>query len=123
RCYRDWSSDVCSSDLGDRQVADAVAGGCRAGPVWRWGEEGGAFLGVVAELMGEHAETTRRIAEAPSGLGRSDLIDEEGAQGLVLALAGLLGGEEESGGLGLCYAITSTAIHINTMLLKQSDVN
>ena len=105
------------------QFANAVAGGSRAGAARRRWEKGGALLRVVSEQIGEHAKAAGRIAEAPGGLGRRDLFGEEGAQGLVLALEGQLGGEEKSGGISLYYATTSTAIYIDTMILKQTDVN
>jgi hypothetical protein len=101
------------------QFANTVASGSRAGTARRRREKGGALLRVVSELIGEHAKAAGRIAEAPGGPGRRDLFGEEGARGLVLALEGQLGGEEKSGGIGLCYATTSTAIHVDTMLLKQ----
>ena len=55
----------------------------------------------MAELVAEDAEPAGGITEALGGLGRRELFDEVGAQGLVLALEGLLGGEEEGGGLGI----------------------
>jgi hypothetical protein len=54
----------------------------------RLAEERGAFEGIVAELIAEDAEGAGGIAEAASDFGRWFVIDEEGAEGLVLALQG-----------------------------------
>src|SRR6266542_6226867 len=35
RCYRDWSSDVCSSDLNKRVIGDFLVSEHRFEPVWR----------------------------------------------------------------------------------------
>jgi len=84
---------------GDRQFADRIAGGrgVRAGEGTK---EGSAFFGVVAELVAEDAETAGRVTEAPRRFVGRESLDELGAQGFVLALEGLFGGAEESGGLG-----------------------
>ena len=65
-------------------------------------EEGSAFLGIMAELVAKHAETAGGVAEALSGLRRSEFFDEEGAEGLVLAVEALVWGEEEGSGLSIC---------------------
>src|SRR5207249_9679723 len=70
RSKRDWSSDVCSSDL-------------------------------TAELVAQHAEGTRCVAEGAGDLVGGVAFDEEGAQGFVLALAGMGGLGEESS--DFCY--------------------
>src|SRR5207245_3523222 len=51
RCYRDWSSDVCSSDL-NRQVADY--GADLGGPIfkdklWFWGSYGRQDIRLVRQ--------------------------------------------------------------------------
>jgi hypothetical protein len=51
----------------------------------------------VSELVAEDAETAWRVAESPGYFGGRGLFDEEGTQGLVLTMQGLLGGAEESG--------------------------
>ena len=86
---------------GHGRLADAVAGGSRARAALNLAEEGGALLGVMAELMAQDAEGAGRIAEALGGFGRRELFDEESAQGLVLPLEGLFGGKEDGGGLGI----------------------
>ena len=54
---------------------------------------------AFAELVTEAAEGSQRIAEAGSNIGAGAVIEEVGAEGLVLALAGGVGGREELGGL------------------------
>ena len=53
-------------------------------------------LGVATELVAQHAEGPRGIAERAGDLVGGAVFDEEGAQGLVLALAGMGGLGEES---------------------------
>ena len=53
--------------------------------------------GLVAEAVAEDAEGPRGVAEAFGGLGGGETFDEIGAEGLVLAVERLLGGEEEPG--------------------------
>jgi hypothetical protein len=59
-------------------------------------EEGSAPVGVVAELVTEDAKGARGIAEAVGDFVGGHLLDEVGAQGLILALQGILGAEEEA---------------------------
>ena len=54
-------------------------------------------MGVLAELVAQDAEAARGVAEAGGGLGGGDLLDEVGAQGLVLAV-GRVGGLQEGAG-------------------------
>ncbi len=58
--------------------------GLGAGPRPRAGEE---LRELAAKGVAQHAEGSGRIAEAACDLGRGQLFEEEGAQGLVLALA------------------------------------
>jgi hypothetical protein len=51
----------------------------------------------VAEAPAEDAEGAGLVAEATRGLGGGDALDEEGAEGLVLALARMVGLGEEPG--------------------------
>src|ERR1017187_10102348 len=53
---------------GHRQITDPIAGGRRWRSALRLAEEGGAFLRVVAELITQDAEGTRRVTEATGGL-------------------------------------------------------
>jgi hypothetical protein len=61
--------------------------------------EEGAFVGAVTELMAQDAERTWRIAETGGDLVGGELFDEIGAEGFVLAVQGVLGSEEEVGGI------------------------
>src|SRR5439155_1558783 len=81
---------------GHSQFADAIARGCRLGAALGLAEEGGALAGVVAELVAKDTKGAGGIAEAAGDVGREFLVHEEGAEGLVLALEGGLGGEEEA---------------------------
>ncbi len=65
-------------------------------------EEGRALLGIVAELMTQDAEGAGRITEVPSRFDGRESFDEVGAEGFVLAMQRLFGGEEEGSGLGFC---------------------
>ena len=93
------ASDVVDGEVplahGDDQVADAIAGGCGVRPLAGGREEGGPLGGVVAELMTEDAEGPRCVAEAASDLVGGELLDEVGAEGLVLSLERRFGGQEE----------------------------
>src|SRR5262249_45499588 len=82
---------------GDGQVAHRIAGRgiARAGACRR--EEVGPFGGVMAELVTKGAKSAGRVAEPPGDFGGRETVDEVGAQGLVLALAGPFGGKEEMG--------------------------
>ena len=61
------------------------------------GQEEGA-VGVLAEVVDQDAEAARGIAEAAGGLLGGESVDEEGAQGFVLAVGGVGGLEESLGG-------------------------
>ena len=54
-------------------------------------------MGLLAELADQDTETARGITEAAGSLLGGEFLDEEGAQGLILAVGGV-GGREE--GLG-----------------------
>jgi hypothetical protein len=64
-------------------------------PVCRLDEEGA--LGVVPEVVAEDTEGGGGVPEGPRDLGARSMLDEVGAQGLVLAMPRLLGREEELG--------------------------
>jgi len=51
----------------------------------------------VAELVAENAQGVGRITEAAGGLGAGQFLDEEGAEGFVLAVEGRFGAEKELG--------------------------
>ena len=98
------------------QIPDAVAdrGGLRS--TMRLAEEGGAFIGVVAELMAEDAEGAQGIAETAGHIAGGLFIDEEGSEGFVLALQRELWGKEELLVGGSNSLIDRTGGHIEIML-------
>jgi len=59
--------------------------------------EEGAFVGVMPELMAQDAESTRGVAEARGDFVGGELFDKTGAESFVLAVKGVLGGEEKGG--------------------------
>lgn len=48
-------------------------------------------------MVGEDSEAPRGVTEAPSDLGTGESLNEEGAEGLVLAVRGVGGFEENPG--------------------------
>jgi hypothetical protein len=65
-------------------------------------EKGRALGGVVGELVAEHTEGAWRVSEGTGDLGGRKLLDEVSAQGLILALEGIFGSEEETGVGRMC---------------------
>jgi len=108
---------------GYSQITDAIAGGRGLRTALGLAEEGSAFLGIVAELIAEDAEEAGGVAEAASDVGRGLLIDEEGAEGFVLALHRELRGQEEVLVSWCGYLIRSAGLHIQMMLQKHEAVN
>ena len=95
-----------TADVVDRVVAlaqgddlrpAAALVGLRLGALAGGGEEVGQA--AVSELVAEDMEGAGRVAEAAGGFGGRQLVDEEGAQGFVLALAGRAGLGEEAAGV------------------------
>ena len=86
-------------------------------------EEGSAFLGIVAELITQDAESAFGVTEAAGDFGGRLLIDEVSAEGFVLALQGELRGKEEIlvGRSG--YLIRSAELHIQIVLQEHEAVN
>jgi len=65
-------------------------------------EEPGPLGGVVPKLVAEDPKGPGGIAEAAGDLAGREALHKEAAQGLVLALGGRVGGEEEAGLGGGC---------------------
>src|SRR5207245_7464172 len=61
RCYRDWSSDVCSSDLGDADLKAVVEGVRFVRRVTRTLRE--RRLVAAEELPGDHLVSDAELAE------------------------------------------------------------
>jgi len=80
---------------GDDTVAEGVGLGCGMRPFGRREEE--VASRVLAELVDEDPEAPRRVTEAASDLGTGGTLNEEGAEGLVLAVGGVGGFEEDLG--------------------------
>jgi hypothetical protein len=93
------AADVIDGEVlfpqGDDDVSEGIGLGCGVGPLGRGQEEGAA--GILAELMDQDAEATWGVAEAAGDLGAGEAVDEEGAEGLVLAVGGVGGLEEGPG--------------------------
>jgi hypothetical protein len=64
-------------------------------PLLRGKEEGAIW--ILAELVSEDPEASRRIPEAACGFDRREIIDEVGPEGFVLAVSGISGFEKEAG--------------------------
>ena len=77
----------------DDTVAEGVGLGCGLGPFGRYEEE--VASRVLAELVDEDSEAPRCVTEAASDLGTGGSFNEEGAEGLVLAVGGVGGFEED----------------------------
>ena len=93
------AADVVDGEVllaqGDDAVAEGIGLGCGLGPLGRSEEE--VASGTLAELVDEDAEAARGVTEAASDLGAGETIDEESAEGLVLAVGGVGGFEEDPG--------------------------
>jgi len=64
------------------------------GPSFADGRGEEVAVGLLAELMDEDSEASGRVSEAGGRLGRGGLLDEEGAEGLVLPMSGVGGLQE-----------------------------
>jgi hypothetical protein len=82
----------------------------------REAEEGGALLGVVAELMAEDAEGGRGVAKTAGNVAGGLFINEKGAERFVLTLQGELWSEEEFLVRWGDYLIHSTGRHNQIVL-------
>ena len=80
-------------------------------------------MGIVAELIAEDAEEAGGVAEAASDVAGWLLVNEEGAEGLVLALQRELRGKEEVLVARCDYLIRSAGLHIQMVLQKHEGVN
>jgi len=108
---------------GDRQITDAVASGGGLRSTLRLAEEGSALLGIVAELMAKDAEGAWGVTKTAGDVAGGLVVDEEGAESLVLALNGELWGQEEFIIRLGDYLIYSTGLHTMIVLQKHATVN
>ena len=113
---------------GDDERAGGILLGLGAGPGPGGEEEGG--LGVMAEVVAKDAEGGRGVAESAGDLVRGAVIDEVGPEGLVLALPGQGGFEEESTWVCECEwcsvnqnsTMSHTPYSVNVELHPQGEV-
>jgi hypothetical protein len=82
----------------DGQVSRSRLLGLLAGAGARRGEEAG--IGIAAETVTEDLEGSGGVAEIASDLSGGAALDEESAEGFVLALSGEVGFEEETADIG-----------------------
>ena len=91
------AADVVDGEVlfaqGDDTVAEGIGFGCGMGSLGRCEEE--VASRVLAELVDEDSEAPRGVTKAASDLGTGDSLDEKGAEGLVLAVGGVGGFEED----------------------------
>jgi hypothetical protein len=82
-------ADVVNGEIlfaqGDDLFSDPVPLGCRLWALFGWREE--LAMGILAEVVAEHPETSGGIAEALGNLLGREPIDEICAQGLVLPVS------------------------------------
>jgi hypothetical protein len=76
----------------DDAVANRIGFGSMLG-AFGWGQEKGPG-GVLTEMVDQDAETALGVAKAAGRLFGGELVDEEGAQSLVLAVGGVGGLKE-----------------------------
>jgi hypothetical protein len=79
-------------------------------------EEGVPLLAIVPELVAEHAEGARGVAESVGHLMGLHSFNEERSEGFVLPVEWFFGAEEKPGLGGACYLITMIGIHAYIML-------
>ena len=83
---------------GDDLLPEPLGFGGGFGALGRREEE--LAVGVLAELMDQDAEASGGVTTTAGGFGRGQSLDEEGAQGFVLAVGGVLRLEKRAGEVG-----------------------
>src|SRR5437773_3848042 len=73
-------------------------------------------MGLTTELVAQHAEGSRGVAESAGDLVGGAVLNEEGAQGFVLALVGMGGFGEESP--DFCYVFRYAYTHTYILVYK-----
>src|SRR5262249_16487343 len=93
------AADVIDGEVllsqGDDEFAEGIGLGGGLGSLGRAQEEGAT--GILAEVMDQDAKAARGVTEATGDLGTGEVVHEEGAKGLVLAVGGVGGLEENPG--------------------------
>ncbi len=91
------TADVIDGEVlfseGDDEFAEGIGLRCRLRSLGRGQEEGA--VGILAELMDQDAKAAGGVTEAAGNFGAGNVVHEEGAQGLVLAMGGVGGLEED----------------------------
>ena len=92
-------ADVVDGEVLLAQGDDLLAAGIGAWALWAavWPGRKKAPVGSWRNWWTRTRKLPGRVAEAAGGLGGGKALDEEGAQGLVLAVGGVGGGEEVAG--------------------------
>ena len=90
---------------GDDEVSEGIGLGCGLGSLGGGQEEGAA--GILAEVMDQDTKAAGGITEAAGDFGTGEAVHEESAEGLVLAVGGVGGLEEEAGEEGRAVAETA----------------
>src|SRR2546422_10852936 len=114
RCSRDWSSDVCSSDLTMPQLVASSVGQRRLSVQLLAGFSGAALLlaaiGLYGVLAFNVAQRTQEIGiRMALGAQRRDVVGLVVGQGMRLALLG--------GGIGLAAALVLSRV-LQTLLFE-----
>jgi hypothetical protein len=79
----------------DDEFAEGIGLGCGLRSLGRGQEE--AAVGILAELMDQDAKAAGGVTEAAGDFETGEVVHEEGAQSLVLAVCGIGGYEENPG--------------------------
>jgi len=79
----------------DDVITEGIGFGCGLGPLG-WCAEVVA-TGIQAELVDKDATAARSVTEAASDFGAREPLDDESPKGLVLAMGGVGGFEEDAG--------------------------
>jgi len=79
----------------DDEIAEGIGFGCGLRSLGRCEEEGAT--GTLTELMHQDAKTARGVTETASHLDAANTVNEERAKGLVLAVGGGGGLDEDPG--------------------------
>jgi len=98
-----WRTFPKSFRASSQRRARAAGIGGLALVAGRAGREKERSAGVLAELVDQPAEAAGGITQASGGLFGGQAFDEEGAEGLVLALGGVGRGEDVLGECSVCF--------------------
>ena len=107
---------------GHHQFTYRITGGCRLRAVVDLPEETRLPIVGVSKLVAQDPEGPGGITEPLGGFCRGEAIDEIGPQGLVLAMQGIDGFEEEARFFDVsCYLFIGTYNHIYIVPLNHRN--